>query len=172
MAASSLPARTETGQTNVVDNIVTNVAGDYYVGDTGPFNVLVVTNAGTLNDDTGYIGNAADAANNAAVVHGAGSVWNHTNRLYVGDSGWGNSLAILDGGRASRGQQHLRLRRQGRARHRQFRDHHGDRFNLGGRLVVVVGEKGANNRLTISDGGVVGPGAIGYDPSGTNNATP
>ena len=91
-------ARSETGVTNIIDGVTTNTGGAYYVGDTGPFNALIVTNAGTVIDTSGYIGNAAVASNNSALVTGSGSLWTNAGALYVGYAGSANQLSILNSG--------------------------------------------------------------------------
>jgi hypothetical protein len=47
--AWSALAGAETGVTNIVNGVTTNATGPYYVGDTGPLNAQIVTNAGVLN---------------------------------------------------------------------------------------------------------------------------
>ncbi|MCX7006171.1 MAG: hypothetical protein NTY53_02800, partial [Kiritimatiellaeota bacterium] len=77
-------ARAETA-TNTINGGTTSLSGDYYVGNTGPNNGLIVTNAGVLNiDGTGFMGNAAGSSNNFVLVTGNGSAWNNNNNLYVG----------------------------------------------------------------------------------------
>lgn len=88
----------ESYTTNIINGVSTNAGGPYYVGDTGPFNTLIITNAGRLTNTFGYIGNAAAASNNSAFVTGANSIWFNSNGFRVGNNGANNSLAITDGG--------------------------------------------------------------------------
>ena len=83
-------ARAETGVTNIINGVTTNVAG--------PFNGLIVTNAGILNvtGSDSIIGNAAAAGNNFALVTGSGSVWSNRNLLVVGESGADNHDIVLN----------------------------------------------------------------------------
>ena len=95
LAASRSAA--ETGVTNIINGVTNNVAGDYYVGNTEPFNGLIVTNAGQLSvSGNGFMGYTAAASNNTVLVTGSGSVWNNYDNLYVGNSGSGNSLTITN----------------------------------------------------------------------------
>lgn len=96
-------ARAETGVTDLVDGVTSNVTGNANVGNTGPFNTLIVTNGGQLFvTSVGYIGNGTGASNNTAIVTGSGSVWSNNN-FAVGFSGAANQFIIRNGGVATNG---------------------------------------------------------------------
>jgi len=96
-------ARAETGVTNIINGVSTNAGGAYWVGNTGPFNALIITNGGTLiATDTG-LGYAAASSNNFALVTGAGSLWTNSDFFAVGRAGGGNLLRITDGGKVING---------------------------------------------------------------------
>jgi len=82
----------------IIDGVSTNAGASFYVGDTNPFNFLLITNGGTLMDQTGIIGNTESAPNNVAIVSGVGSHWNSDSNLFVGLSGSWNRLEVVAGG--------------------------------------------------------------------------
>ena len=98
MLLGGVPARAETGVTNIVNGVISNAGGDYIVGDTGPFNALIVTNAGRLISAAGTIGANAEASNNLGLITGSGSLWTNTFQLNIGRFACGNSLRIANGG--------------------------------------------------------------------------
>lgn len=91
-------AKAETGITNIIDGVNTNAGATFTIGDTGPFNALIITNGGSVSNGVGIVGNAAGASNNLAVVTGSGSVWTNVGAFTLGNSGSGNQLIITDGG--------------------------------------------------------------------------
>jgi M6 family metalloprotease-like protein len=71
------------------------------VGNSGSWNILVVSNSGWLSSvfgGDGFIGFGANSASNLAIVTGAGSVWSNASDLFIGNSGSGNSLLVTNGG--------------------------------------------------------------------------
>jgi T5SS/PEP-CTERM-associated repeat protein len=99
----SVRAAAEGYTTNIIDGVTTNAAGAFTLGDTGPFNFLLITNGGRLTNTTGTIGNGSDAHDNMAVVVGADSIWESSSTLRVGAQGSSNSLFVLDGAKARSG---------------------------------------------------------------------
>lgn len=91
-------ARAEDCTTNTIVGIVTNVAGEVIVGDTGRSNALIVAAGGVLCSGSGTIGRSNSACWNLAAVTGAGSAWFNTNTLTVGFCGSNNRLEITEGG--------------------------------------------------------------------------
>jgi fibronectin-binding autotransporter adhesin len=91
-------AHAETGQTNVIDGVSTNAGATFTIGNSGPFNALIITNGGMVTDTTGIIGNLVAASNNIAVITGSGSVWTNTGNLTIGDAGAGNRMTVAHGG--------------------------------------------------------------------------
>ena len=165
MAAGMLAlgaAHAETGVTNVVDGVTTNVGGSCYVGNTGPFNALIITNAGLLNVTSfSYIGKEVDASNNSVLVTGPGSLWMARNAIFLGFSGAGNQLTVRDGAQVSNivdttatmiGDQ------ASAANNSLVITGPGSSFNLMGRTDsyaarLFVGSYGPGNSVTVSDGG-------------------
>jgi T5SS/PEP-CTERM-associated repeat protein len=77
---------------------VWNNSGELYVGGSGDYNQLIVTNGGAVYSLNGYIG-FESGDYNTALVTGNGSVWNSTGTLTVGsDEGSSDSITIADGG--------------------------------------------------------------------------
>jgi len=106
-AAWILCALCGVGQATDVDyntNITTTVDNGgavYRFGVNNPNLVMTISGGGVLtNVSTGSIGVNATATNNAATVAGNGSAWFMSGALTVGSSGFGNSLAITNSGKA------------------------------------------------------------------------
>ena len=66
--------------------------GDLYVGNSGAGNGLIITNGGTVNNTSGWIGNDTTASNNTALVASSNSVWNNSGDLTIGAA---NAAQIL-----------------------------------------------------------------------------
>ncbi|MCX6997830.1 MAG: hypothetical protein NTV49_12280 [Kiritimatiellaeota bacterium] len=83
-------------------NSVWNNTGDIYLGYYGSGNTLTITNGAVVNNGVSSsgagIGWTTDAHNNAVTVTGTNSVWNNSGSVFVGVSGYSNSLTIADGG--------------------------------------------------------------------------
>lgn len=94
-------ARAEDCTTNTIVRVVTNVAGEVMVGDTGRSNALIVAAGGVLYSASGKIGNSNTASWNLALVTGVGSAWYITNNLTIGYQGSNNCLVIANGGTVS-----------------------------------------------------------------------
>ena len=94
-----LPAQAEDNNTNIISGTsVNNAAADYFAGNTGTNNYLQIDSGGQLsNVKDAYVGNAATASANAALVTGASSLLGANNRVYVGNSGKSNSLTVANG---------------------------------------------------------------------------
>jgi T5SS/PEP-CTERM-associated repeat protein len=91
-------AGAESYTTNIVDGVTNCVAGNYYVGDAGPFNRLIVTNAGVLDVSlTSGIGHRINGDNNIAIVTGTGSIWAAGLDFTVGKWSSGNRLIVSNG---------------------------------------------------------------------------
>jgi len=85
----------------VTDGGTWTIGDQLQVGEYGHDNSLVISNGGTVSDQSGYIGTQADASNNSVLVIGANSLWTNSSELSVGDYGSGNSLTVADGGTVS-----------------------------------------------------------------------
>lgn len=81
-----------------VGSIWTNT-GNFNVGLQGKTNQLILEAGGQLHNAIGTIGSAVVATNNSVLVTGTNSLWNNTDRLYVGENGPGSQLVISNGGR-------------------------------------------------------------------------
>ena len=170
LAASRSAA--ETGVTNIINGVTNNVAGDYYVGNTGPFNGLIVTNAGQLSvSGNGFMGYTAAASNNTVLVTGSGSVWNNYDNLYVGNSGSGNSLTITNNAVVDNFYGYIGYNSSA-SNNTVLVSGPGSLWNT---YNVFLGYDGSGNSFTLSNGGAVPSplGAhiwIGYDSSASSNA--
>lgn len=87
-------AAAESNTTNILDGVTANTASPFTLGDSGPFNFLLITNGGRLTNTAGTIGNSSLAFSNLAVVTGTGSVWVNEGSFIVGDLGRANSLIV------------------------------------------------------------------------------
>lgn len=164
----------EGGSTETVTNMW-SLPGDLYVGETTPYNALIVTNGGQVYSEQGYIGFEDTADNNSVLVTGSGSVWSNDN-LVVGNYGKSNSLMIADGGQMySYGELDPYL-------NEPYYDicignHPGSDDNevivtgtgsvLETLYSVKVGLEGSGNALTVSDGGQFY--SAGWSYLGTDN---
>jgi len=161
-------ARAETGTTNVIDGVNTNAGTTFIIGNTGPFNALIITNAGSVSNGVGIVGNISAADNNSALVTGAGSVWTNISSLTIGLSGSENLLRIENGG--------VVLSTSGLIGSGSLGDTNtvivtgiGSLWRSSG--IFRVGDDGSFNTLIISDGGAVsntGSASIGHNPGGNN----
>ncbi len=141
--------------TNIVNGVTVNYSDTYYyVGDTGPFNVLIITNAGRLNCMPGgvsYIGKGESSDNNSALVTGPGSYW-RTGYLNLGLFGSGNSLTISNGGVVDATGTYVGY--ESNAFNNAITvTGTGSTLNTGNQF--MFGEKGLNSTLTIANGGRV-----------------
>ncbi len=130
---------------------------------TGTFgaNQLIVRQGTVVEFEQGYLGSAPDSTS-VATVTGAGSTWNNTSALIVGDYGTG-TLNIEDGGtvNSSYGLLGYHNGSQGTATVKG----QGSSWNVSGRL--TVGDSGIGT-LNIEDGGLVkvDEGTFVSNPSG------
>ncbi|VGO21369.1 autotransporter domain-containing protein [Pontiella sulfatireligans] len=83
------------GEESMWDN-----SASLYVGYDGSGNELAIVDGGRVESSGGFIGYAAPASGNSAVVSGEGSMWDSSSQLHVGYNGSGNTLRIEDGGHA------------------------------------------------------------------------
>jgi T5SS/PEP-CTERM-associated repeat protein/autotransporter-associated beta strand protein len=140
------------------------------VGYEGSGNSLVISNGGEGNvGGNSYIGREAGSSNNSVLVTGAGSRWTTTADLFVGNSGFGNSLVVSNEGTVSVG----------------GNSYIGNGVDSSNNSVLVtgagsvwtnawslyVGASGSGNRLDISEGGNVFAGnlAVGQSSNAANN---
>jgi T5SS/PEP-CTERM-associated repeat protein len=158
--------------TNIVNGVTVDYSDTYYyVGNTGPYNVLIVTNAGRLNcmpGNVSYIGRNESSDNNSALVTGPGSYW-RTGYLNLGLNGADNSLTITNGGVVDTSSTYVGYETNA-ANNRLIVTGNGSILNVGDEF--MFGEKGQNCTLTIANGGrinVDGAAQIGKDLLVDNN---
>jgi T5SS/PEP-CTERM-associated repeat protein len=96
LGSASLHAESNTF--TVIDGTSTNANGPYSVGNNGPSNTLIITNAGVLLSTLGTVGFTASASLNYGLVTGAGSKWIMSSNFYVGLNGFSNRMVIENGG--------------------------------------------------------------------------
>jgi T5SS/PEP-CTERM-associated repeat protein len=151
-----------------ITSLVNHGGANYIVGDTGTNNSLVISTGGILtNVASGYIGNAASASNNWAMITDSGSAWHNSNRFIIGLSGGYNTLTISNGARVFNLVCFI-----------------GSNTTANGNLVLVsdsnsvwttsgglyVGLFGSGNQLTITNGGrVTSFGCTVGSADGANN---
>ncbi len=144
---------------------------DFHVGNQGAGNTLMIKDGGFVDDEHAYIGHYSGSDNNRVVVSGSGSGWGN-DELRVGTSGANNQLTITNGGGVGLLQSCTI----------------GDDASSSNNSVSVagtnsflqidnslyVGSGGAQNELTIGDGGAVYINGsfnayVGYQSGSDNN---
>jgi T5SS/PEP-CTERM-associated repeat protein len=150
-------------------------------------NSLVISNAGTVANNIGYIGFANRASKNSVLVTETNSLWTNSSDLYVGYEGSGNSLVISNagtvantdgyvGGRASSSNNSVVVIGDG-----SQLDVIGEGSLWQNRGRFYVGYEGSGNSLVLSNGGTVasgvgsrsdnlGTGYIGFTNTSSNNS--
>ncbi len=168
-------AQAEDYTTNIVTTSVNNGAADYYVGNTGKTNYLEINSGGQLwNVKDAYIGNAATATDNSALVTGSSSLLGANNRVYVGNSGKSNVLTVANGASVVANAQVFFGFNAGSDGNWGLVTDPGSVLQANG-VNQVVGRAGSYNSLTVSNGGAVlcsgatGNFAIGAVAGGGSN---
>lgn len=152
------------GSSAIDNQVVVTGAGSHWassidlrIGEYGSLNTLLVTDGGAVESAEGYLGYYESSTNNLAVVTGAGSRWNMTGDLYVGEDGGGNTITIRDGGSVTNNNAKIGSGYYGSDALGNFNEawvmdsdsvwkSHGD---------LSIGLFGSGNRLTITNGGRV-----------------
>jgi len=147
-----------------------NNSSDLYVGNSGSGNSLTISNSGVVAvGGITYVGYAAGASNNTALVTGSGSLWTNSGILYVGYAAGANNsqLTISDGGQVQDTKGVIGY--DGASTTGLVTGVNSVWQNAGG--LLVVGDHTSGNQLTISAGGAVinGEGNVGYAASASNN---
>ncbi|MBC8095424.1 MAG: hypothetical protein H7Y43_06405, partial [Akkermansiaceae bacterium] len=75
----------------------TNIGTSFVIGQAGSFNSLLITNGAAVSSQTVTLGNQPQAADNLAMVTGAGSIWNNSGDFRLGFSGRRNELMVSSG---------------------------------------------------------------------------
>jgi T5SS/PEP-CTERM-associated repeat protein len=144
-------------QTNLISGVTSNWPGSYIVGSNTFLDALQIANGGVLSNGTGYIGYETSSSNNVASVATVGSVWSNAHNFYVGYSGAGNQLVITNGGSLVCGPNFPDAGYIGfnssSSNNAVLISGSGSVWKTGDR--VYLGENGAGNWLTITNGGLV-----------------
>jgi fibronectin-binding autotransporter adhesin len=94
-----LGATAKTNEVQLVSPTARWLMGNqFFIGNSGSFNRLVVSNGATVQDWNGSLGWNDSASNNLAIVTGPGSLWNNANVVHIGFNGPGNQLIVSHGG--------------------------------------------------------------------------
>ena len=156
-------------QTNTISAVTNNWSGNYVVGSNYVGDVLLIKNTGVLNSAAGFIGYAATANSNRAIITGGGSIWTNSGDLTIGNSGSGNSLVVTNGG--------MVFDADGIVGNNASASNNTVLISGTGSVWtcaanVVVGYAGSGNTLTVSNGGILvtSSGYIGYTNSASSNA--
>jgi len=154
----------------VIDNHELNIAGTYYVGQSGSRNRLLIRNAGRLNDVEGILGSWPGANNNTAMVIGVSSVWSNATNLIVGQRGIGNRLSVSNGALVQSANGYVGYQTNNNA---VYLTGVGSLWRNSANLYIGCFGGSFGNRLTILDGarvesssGCIGLGreAVGFTP--------
>ncbi len=97
----------ETGTVNVLNGRTWEITNFLYVGNEGSGTLNVQAGSTLKNSSNGYIGHATGSTG-VVTVTGAGSQWQASSSLYVGNQGAG-TLTIADGGKVTPNSGELRL---------------------------------------------------------------
>jgi T5SS/PEP-CTERM-associated repeat protein len=147
--------------------------GPIYLGRSGSGSRLTVADGGLVRNTTAYMGFYASASNSAAIVTGAGSVWSNSSILFVGYVSAGNLLTISDGGTVyAPDYSYLGSQQTGGSSGNDVLitgSNSALRITGTSNRRLFIGWSGANNRVTIRDGGLLdcGEGVVGYSAGGT-----
>lgn len=135
--------------TNVIDGFATNITAEFVVGNTAPYNFLLITNGGAMtNLGRVLIGNAEQAHNNTAIATGTGSFWDTRDQSYLGLRSASNTLAVLEGARVFTGTFEI-------GSHASASNNYVRVAGVGSRLrgsILQFGNLGVRNRLLVEDG--------------------
>ncbi|MCX6898519.1 MAG: PEP-CTERM sorting domain-containing protein [Verrucomicrobia bacterium] len=143
-----------------------NLSSILYIGNVGSFNTLTIANGASVTNVNGIIGNDPLAHNNRVRVTGNSSVWDSgSGDVFVGNSGYANSLTIDGGGQVFGGYGFI-----GTDPVTGVASNNSVRVSGSGSIWhnsadLYVGYFGSSNSLTIDSGGMVSNnfGFIGFD---------
>ena len=135
----------------------------------GSSNSLIITNGGKVFNNNGTIANDAGSSNNWALVTGVGSVWSNSGNLAIGGAGSFNSLTINGSGTVFSANGFIG-RVTGANNNSVLVTDPGSVWENGD---LFVGQGGAFNSLTISNGGLVYASSyvgVGWNAGASNNS--
>jgi T5SS/PEP-CTERM-associated repeat protein len=143
-----------TSSNNIVTVTGTNSAWantlDLLVGFDCSSNSLVISNGGSVINQTGFIGNSTTSSNNSVVVTGTNSAWTNTVDLYVGNAGSSNSLVVSGGGSVINRAGYI-----GKGSSNNSVLVTGTNSSWSNASTLYVGFAGSSNSLTVANGGAV-----------------
>jgi T5SS/PEP-CTERM-associated repeat protein len=144
-----------------------HMINNLFIGNSGSFNRLVVSNGGTVQDFNGSLGWNDSASNNLAIVTGPGSVWNNANVVHIGYNGSGNQLIVTNGGVVQNSTAAFGVTSTSRS-NMAVVSGLGSAWTNAGNLLLFGG---GGNQLTISNSGFVQNigGSIGTSSYSSNN---
>ena len=148
--------------------------GTFYLGESGSGNTLTISLAGkvtvTGTAKDAVIGLNSGSANNTLTVKDSDSEFTNAATIYVGDSGSGNKMEILAGGKVTG--HNARIGFNDTSNNNTVNvDGSGSTWTGNGTL--RVGGSGSNNALNITNGGTVGMAGnnfIGYAANALDNS--
>lgn len=133
------------------------IQNNLLIGNEGSNNHLNISEGAQLSNYIGYVGRRTSSINNKAFLSGAGTRWNNQSHLYVGHSGQNNQLFIADQAQVEIGD---------KAIIGNLSSATGNSVQINNASLIAknltIGHSGANNRLTLENGGF----AALYDPIG------
>lgn len=150
---------------------VCTVGLDLYVGNAGSANRLAIRDGAGVGSSNAFLGLAASASGNSALVTGAGTLWSNWNDFVLGNSGAGNELVISNGAAMHIGGDSL-VGGDSSARSNSVTvTGSGTKWSVGG-VRLFIGSNAPFSRLVISNGALVNSASIasfGDSPDGSNN---
>lgn len=148
-----------------------NVPGLSAIGVNGSFNNLTLANGGVTSGGIGVIGHNPGSTGNSVLVTDADSAWNLVNDLIVGhDNSSANSLTVADGGQVTTSAGGIVGDLTGSDGNTALVTGAGSAWQLAG--ILVVGNRGKSNTLTIAGGAAVTNtlGVVGADVTSSDNS--
>src|SRR5262245_61808052 len=160
--------RAENNTTNIITT-ATNAGALYVVGNNGILNYLEVRGpGGALTATNSVIGLAATAGTNSATVTGSGARWISLDTLYVGLTGAVSRLTITSAGVVTNNTAYVGYDQNSR-KNSALVTGANSRWRL--ENLLVVGQSGSDNSLTVSNSGVVSCGFDSYIGGGDASAS-
>ena len=141
---------------------------EFYLGDDGSSNSIVISDGGALENTVGYIG-YDQGSNNSVLVTGASSTWANSATLSIGIGSSSNSLVISDGGKVANTDGYIGDLSTSSNNSVLVTGTNSAWTNSGN---LVVGNAGSSNSLVITTGGrlVSSNGYIGSNAVSSNNS--
>ena len=154
--------------TNTVNTSSNVAASTFVVGDTGSLNFLQIVSGGSLTNNTGAIGNTSSASSNTVLVTGSTALWTNKSNLLIGDAGVFSQLVVTNGGRVFSNGGTIGRGASANDNSVLVKGANSLWNDVGS---LVIGQRGARNRLEVRDGGqVLDTDAIIGNQDGDNNA--